>query len=186
MKIRTNFVTNSSSYSSAEIKIDNPVLLEILKKYEEKGAFEGTILEYDRIGVNAKEEREREFWGCYPWTDDEEELKEREEELAEVLKGYEDKDVALFYYNDESAEVDYSPENIEDVIGCLLRMLDYENGYLDSVPPLFDDFKSEILNRVEEINENFVDVIWKARNNSFGESAPAEGEQIEWEYRFKK
>ena len=35
MKIRTNFVTNSSSYSSAEIKIDNPVLLEILKKYNE-------------------------------------------------------------------------------------------------------------------------------------------------------
>ena len=39
MKIRTGFVTNSSSYSSAEIKIDNPVLLEILKKYKEMGAF---------------------------------------------------------------------------------------------------------------------------------------------------
>lgn len=39
MKIRTNFVTNSSSYSSAEIKIDNPVLLEILEKYKTLGAF---------------------------------------------------------------------------------------------------------------------------------------------------
>ncbi len=39
MKIRTNFVTNSSSYSSAEIKIDNPVLLEIMKKYKKQGAF---------------------------------------------------------------------------------------------------------------------------------------------------
>ena len=33
MKIRTNFVTNSSSYSSAEIKIDNPVLKKKMKKY---------------------------------------------------------------------------------------------------------------------------------------------------------
>ena len=35
MKIRTGFVTNSSSYCSAEVVIDNPVLLEILKKYKD-------------------------------------------------------------------------------------------------------------------------------------------------------
>ena len=34
MKIRTGFVTNSSSYCSAEVVIDNPVLLEILNKYK--------------------------------------------------------------------------------------------------------------------------------------------------------
>ena len=39
MKIRTGFVTNSSSYSSAEIKIENPVLLEILKKYKDLAVF---------------------------------------------------------------------------------------------------------------------------------------------------
>lgn len=35
MKIRTGFVTNSSSYCTAEVVIDNPVLLEILKKYKD-------------------------------------------------------------------------------------------------------------------------------------------------------
>lgn len=39
MKIRTDFVTNSSSYLSAEIIIDNPVLLEILQKYKDMGLF---------------------------------------------------------------------------------------------------------------------------------------------------
>ena len=34
MKMRTDFVTNSSSYSTAEVVIDNPVLLEILQKYK--------------------------------------------------------------------------------------------------------------------------------------------------------
>ncbi len=37
MKIRTDFVTNSSSYSSTEIIIDNPVLLELLQKYKDMG-----------------------------------------------------------------------------------------------------------------------------------------------------
>jgi len=39
MKMRTDYVTNSSSYSSAEIVIDNPVLLEILQKYKDMGTF---------------------------------------------------------------------------------------------------------------------------------------------------
>lgn len=39
MKIRTDFVTNSSSYSSADIVVDNPVLLEILQRYKGMGMF---------------------------------------------------------------------------------------------------------------------------------------------------
>ena len=39
MKIRTDFVTNSSSESTAEIVIDNPLLLEILQKYKDIGTF---------------------------------------------------------------------------------------------------------------------------------------------------
>lgn len=40
MKIRTDFVTNSSSVSTAEVVIDNPVLLEILQKYKDMGTFD--------------------------------------------------------------------------------------------------------------------------------------------------
>lgn len=45
MKIRTDFVTNSSSYSSAEVVIDNPVLMEILIKYKEMGTFNNLPVE---------------------------------------------------------------------------------------------------------------------------------------------
>ncbi|NLI08739.1 MAG: hypothetical protein GX457_16870 [Thermotogaceae bacterium] len=39
MKIHTDFVTNSSSVSTVEIVIDNPMLLEILLRYKDMGAF---------------------------------------------------------------------------------------------------------------------------------------------------
>ena len=47
MKIRTVFVTNSSSYSGTEVVIDNPVLLEILQRYKEMGVFTGDELLYE-------------------------------------------------------------------------------------------------------------------------------------------
>lgn len=44
MKIRTDFVTNSSSTATTELVVENPVLLEILERYKKLGAFgeEGT------------------------------------------------------------------------------------------------------------------------------------------------
>jgi len=47
MKIRTDFVTNSSSYSSTSIVIDNPVLMEILVKYKEIGLFENLDVDFE-------------------------------------------------------------------------------------------------------------------------------------------
>lgn len=39
MKIRSNFVTNSSSTATTELVVENPVLLEILERYKKLGAF---------------------------------------------------------------------------------------------------------------------------------------------------
>lgn len=46
MKIRTDFVTNSSSYNSCVIRIDNPVLEEIFKKYKDGCLFSSKRFDY--------------------------------------------------------------------------------------------------------------------------------------------
>lgn len=51
MKIRTDFVTNSSSDSTAEIVIDNPLLVEILHKYKDMGLFNKMV---DSLGDEAQ------------------------------------------------------------------------------------------------------------------------------------
>lgn len=51
MKIRTDFVTNSSSDSTAEIVIDNPLLVEILHKYKDMGLFNKMM---DSLGDEAQ------------------------------------------------------------------------------------------------------------------------------------
>lgn len=182
MKIRTNFVTNSSSYSSAEIKIDNPVLLEILKKYNEMGAFEGTHIGGSNIGVNAKEEKTEQLYMEYYDID--------ESELEEMLKGYDDEEVALFYYEPEQAEIFFAPRGVDDIIGCLLRAMTEDEGGLEfEYPesyPAYKAFKSELSERKKEINENYRDVIWIASNDGYGESEPEEGEQTKWEFEFHK
>lgn len=171
MKIRTNFVTNSSSYSSAEIKIDNPVLLEILKKYKEKGTFDETWFETGCIGVNAKKQKKEILLDyCV-----------EEDEIREELEGYNNKKVALFFYDPEDARIDYAPDKIEDVIGCLLKMIDEKVGYEEC-----KELKKEIAERTEEINSNYKDVIWKAQDYSSGESEPEEGEQTEWNFEYHK
>lgn len=157
MKIRTNFVTNSSSYSSAEIKIDNPVLLEILKKYNEMGAFEGTHMRSNCFGVKAKKGK---------------------------------KEVALFYYEPEQADIFFAPRSVEDIIGCLLRAMAEDEGELEfDYPesyPAFKAFKAELSERKKEINDNFVEVSWEAHNNSSGEFEPEEGKPTEWIYKYHK
>ena len=55
MKIRTDFVTNSSSTGNILVLIDNPLLLEILMKYKEMGLFDENKM-YFKIGSRTKEE----------------------------------------------------------------------------------------------------------------------------------
>ena len=114
MKIRTTFVTNSSSYSSAEIKIDNPVLLEILEKYRKLGAFIRDD-NYDLGGCIGSSERrgKAEKITSYPWYGD------AEEKLNEL----DDTPVAIYFYEDEQAEILFAPDSIEDIVNQILDVV---------------------------------------------------------------
>lgn len=47
MNIRKNYGTTSHDMCYAEIRIDNPVLLEIFERYKALGAFEGSYSQTD-------------------------------------------------------------------------------------------------------------------------------------------
>lgn len=174
MKIRTNFVTNSSSYSSAEIKIDNPVLLEILKKYKEQGAFlrdDGHDLGW---AVGLSESKAKEGWGC-PYDDEDGE----EEKLS-------DAPMALYFYEQEMAEVSFAPDSIEEVAEAILDVIVSDYEYELKNKQLFADCKKELEARSEEINSSYVEVSWEAENESYGEDEPEEDEETSWEFYYKK
>lgn len=134
MKIRTDFVTNSSSYSSAEIVVDNPILLEILQRYKDKGLFDdkkiyftidGSFRFYtpdgnfdaDSIdslqacleGIIQLMTSQLDGLGCVY---DEDLYKQMVEELhekeVEILKGYEE----VYWYVDESSNEEYHDDKI--------------------------------------------------------------------------
>lgn len=156
MKIRTNFVTNSSSYSSAEIKIDNPVLLEILKKYKEQGAFlmdDGEDLGW-AVGLSKSKAK--------------------------------DAPMALYFYEQEMAEVSFAPDSIEEVAEAILDVIVSDYEYELKNKQLFADCKKELEARSEEINSSYVEVSWEAENESYGEDEPEEDEETSWEFYYKK
>ena len=157
MKIRTNFVTNSSSYSSAEIKIDNPVLLEILEKYRDLGAFirDDGDEDFDLgwiIGSN-------ECNGEAP--------------------------VALYFNDPEQAEIMYAPDSIEDVVNHILDVIvnEWDRDKLKN-ESLFKECENELKARAEEINESYREVSWEASNDGYGECEPEEGEETSWEFYY--
>ena len=162
MKIRTSFVTNSSSYSSAEIKIDNPVLLKILKNYKERGAFVMDINDWgDRF----------------------------EKDLSDDAFG--ERSRKIIYKERELANIFFAPKSIEDVADLILDVLiidvivDTETSKLKN-KDVFEECKKELRARAKEINENYVEVSWSAENYSFGEFEPDEDEETAWEFHYHK
>lgn len=108
MKIRTDFVTNSSSSNTTEVIIDNPVLLEILQKYKDMGLFGNRP---PIIGIGGYESTVRDF------------------NRKEILEGIR---VPAFYYYEEYGEAysgeiqlvetDY-PKSLDEVLGSIITIL---------------------------------------------------------------
>lgn len=135
MKIRTDFVTNSSSYSSAEVIIDNPVLLEILKKYEDMGTFSSrnqdfSIGNYENLEVDPHWSHEEisitpaiavsVVEGSYPWSN--------------------------------------VPSSLSDVVENILYCLEEVGSIKDN--DLLGKMKSELEYRSDEITAAYKQVIW--------------------------
>ncbi len=148
MKLRTEFVTNSSSYSSAEIKIDNPVLLEILKRYEALGAFEtdGVYSRASSIGSSERAQKRQ-------YLDSRSLAKESERELA------------FCYYENEDAHVFFAPKSIEEVIDAIFTVIADGDVQFFKNQKLFNECKKECEDRMEEINNAYSEVYWSASDD---------------------
>lgn len=131
MKIRTDFVTNSSSYSSAEIVIDNPVLLEILQKYKDNDAFEGQ--NFDIGGYDTC---------CFS-----------QDTIRELIKT-----PALYVYEEESYCMYSAPERLGDVLNLIISYLE---DHLYDDEELLNQILTELDERREDIESAYKQVVWK-------------------------
>lgn len=141
MKIRTDFVTNSSSISTAEIVIDNPMLLEILKKFRDMGTF-GREKLYFGIGEYLSR-----YDGNYFGSEFESKIKS-----------------PAFYYHEYIVEdgetlVRSWPKTLAEVLGEIVTIIEISNeGQFDK--KLLEQLKAELDEKETELVKNYERVSW--------------------------
>jgi hypothetical protein len=101
MKIRTDFVSNSSSYSTANVVVDNPLLLEILMNYKDMGAFDNEEME---IEIGSRSDNE-------------------------VMRGK--TKTSAFFYEGEDSVIIAHPHSLEEVLEILILILEDHEWYGD-------------------------------------------------------
>ncbi len=153
MKIRTDFVTNSSSYCTTEIIIDNPALLEILQKYKDMGLFGDND---PIIGI-----------GVYETMD----------ERALIQGGdYQNyTKTPAFYYVENQNDEGYKclflvgiidgPKFLDKVLEDIISIMDSADKYLDG--QILTELKGELDQRKDEINRTYLSVYWE--NSGWGD-----------------
>ncbi len=152
MKIRTDFVTNSSSSISAYIVIDNPVLLEILQKYKEMGAFPEIRQNQFSIGYG-----DESYHGRYSGTP-------READHAITTRT-----PAFFYFPlDEDPPVIGCPKSLDEVLSAIIDAMstiiqhgDWNNLNWNSDYDLFEQLRDELHQKGSEIRDGFISIIWE-------------------------
>jgi hypothetical protein len=146
MKFRTDFVTNSSSVSTAEVVVDNPLLLEILSKYKEMGTF---FIDEDLV-----------FWRVGTRYENEEVTKEFFEELKGATKS------PAFYYLGDNI---WHPHSLDDVLVSILGIM--ENDIDDS--DLWWKLNEELNKREKEIIVNYLKIYWSGGTYAWGSELPS-------------
>lgn len=147
MKFRTDFVTNSSSYCTAEVVIENPVLLEILQKYKDMGLFGKNdpifgIGDYKVYGYS----------GPYEFHGD----------------SHRPKTPAFYLYNDDSDDDlrhlgitdETTPKSLEEVLEKIIQILDFSDMWLNK--EIRDDLVQELNSRQVEILVSYSSVNWSS------------------------
>ena len=145
MKIRTDFITNSSSYSTTEIIIDNPVLLKILQKYKNIGLFGDKD---PIIGIGVYESQD---WQFNPGD----------------YQGH-TKTPAFFYDENQNDEGNYAlflvdsfcPKSLDEVLEDIIFIMDSADEYLDG--QILEKLKEELDQRKDEVNQAFNGVYWRS------------------------
>lgn len=155
MKIRTDFVTNSSSVSTAEVVIDNLVLLEILHRYKDMGTFEWVEPYFD-IGVHGYFSEGRTNSFTYNPT--------------------------FFYWEHMFGEgwsrMPKCPKSLADVLDGIIDIMD--TGSKDFDQDLYKQMKEELYQRSAEIRKGYRNIKWEHLNKT----DISEDDEYKWEYEY--
>jgi len=166
MKIRTDFVTNSSSSSATEVMIDNPLLLEILQRYKDLGAFgEDENAFHVKIGSGN-------FFDDFnpegPYV------------ASEEKSGF--SNTPAVYRRSEDTGFS-PPTSLDDVINSIIELIDFEFPNLKMDIDLISKLKIELLQRKDEIREGYLKIFWELWNCTNGHEYQIDGD-VEYTWTF--
>ncbi len=172
MKIRTDFVTNSSTYNHVEIIIDNPVLLEILQRYNDMGLFADND-PFFGIGNH-----ELSYYSSY------------NNGITHYIVDKGTKTPAFYYQLDEEegynglSLIGMCPKTLDKVLTEIINRIDEGKEYMD--PRLYSQLTEELHKKDDEIKSGYLNVDWRQRYSGDEEGeenfyyAPEIGERYEW------
>ena len=69
---------------------------------------------------------------------------------------------------------------------CVLKVIENEGNARFENKDLYRQFLRELQDNLDEINDNYVEVSWRASNDGYGEAEPSEYEETEWTFEYHK